>query len=131
MGKVLVVQVLLMTHFNLALLSWLLIVRPMDTQYKNWIEIINTKLVLVICYFVFCFSDYVNDPIAKYKIGYLYIAIIIGFFAFNLTFQTVIAIKEFYVQKKKKQRILAIKEEERLEQGKTDPKRLTLRELVA
>ena len=103
----------------------------MDTQYKNWIEIINTKLVLVICYFVFCFSDYVNDPIAKYKIGYLYIAIIIGFFAFNLTFQTVIAIKEFYVQKKKKQRILAIKEEERLEQGKTDPKRLTLRELVA
>ena len=38
------------------------------------------------CYFVFCFSDYVDNTIVKYKIGYFYIAIIAFFFAYNFSF---------------------------------------------
>ena len=128
MGKLLVLQVFLMTHFNLALLSWLLTVKPMDTQYKNLLEIINANLVLFIGYFSFCFSDYVTDPIAKYQIGYFYIAVIIGFFVFNLAFQAVFAIKEYYVYKQKKIQVLAMHEEERKRQGVIDPKRLTFKE---
>ena len=74
----------------------------MDTFYKNILELTNGFLVLVMSYFSFDFSDYVPDPRIKFNIGYIYIAIILLFFVYNLTLQIVVGTIEYYMTRKNK-----------------------------
>ena len=75
----------------------------MEDLHKNILELANGFLVLVMSYFSFEFSDYVPDPRAKFTIGYIYIAIILLFFSFNLTYQVVVWVRQVYVTRKSKQ----------------------------
>jgi hypothetical protein len=72
----------------------------MDSFFKNVLEITNGFLLLVMSYFSFTASDYVPDQKIKFNIGYVYIAIILLFFVYNLTFQIVVGIIEYYMKKK-------------------------------
>ena len=65
----------------------------MEDLHKNILELANCFLVLMMSYFSFNFSDYVPDPKIQFKIGYVYITIILLFFAFNLTYQIVVWIR--------------------------------------
>ena len=103
----------------------------MDTFFKNVLEITNGFLVLVMSYFSFTASDYVPDPKIKFNIGYVYIAIILLFFVYNLTFQIVVGIIEYYLKRKQKKIIHMKFEEDRIEAGNKDPSKLTIRELLA
>ena len=131
MGFNLVLQVFLLTHLNLLILCWLIIVQPMDTLHKNILELSNGFLVLMMSYFSFDFSDYVPDPQIKFKIGYIYIAIIMLFFTYNLAYQLLVVVRDYYMIRKNKQILHLQKEAERIEAGKKDPKRLTIREQLA
>ena len=75
----------------------------MEDLNKNILELANGFLVLIMSYFSFNFSDYVPDPRAKFTIGYIYIAIILLFFAFNLTYQIVVWVRQVYMARKNKQ----------------------------
>ncbi len=86
MGFNLVLQVFLLTHLNLLMLCWLIVIWPMEDFNKNILELTNGFLVLCMGYFSFNFSDYVYDIKAKFTFGYVYIAIILLFFVFNLTY---------------------------------------------
>ena len=74
----------------------------MEDLHKNILELANGFLVLMMSYFSFEFSDYVPDPRAKFTIGYIYIAIILLFFAFNLTYQLVVWVRQVYMTRKNK-----------------------------
>lgn len=73
----LVAQVLFAVHASLVMLCWLLINKPFDTRWKNWLECMNEFIILMMSYFGFLFSDFVASPIARYSFGYLYIGIIL------------------------------------------------------
>ena len=75
----------------------------MEDLHKNILELTNGFLVLMMSYFSFNFSDYVHDPQAKFTIGYIYIAIILLFFVFNLTYQVVVWVRQVYMTRKSKQ----------------------------
>jgi hypothetical protein len=72
----LVTQVLCGVHSSLLMLSWLLLVKPFDSQFKNYLESTNEFIVLILSYFGFLFSDYVENPVARYSFGFLYISLI-------------------------------------------------------
>lgn len=41
-----------------------------ETRFKRNMEFINEMMIMLILYNVICFSSFVPDPIAKYKMGY-------------------------------------------------------------
>lgn len=57
---------------------WLIVYHPFDAKWKNWLECMNEGIILLMSYFGFLFSDYVQSPVARYSFGYLYIAIILA-----------------------------------------------------
>ena len=71
-----VLQSLIAVHSSLLMLSWLLTVRPLDTHNKNYLEMVNEFLILILGYFGFLFTDYVGDPVTRYSFGYLYISLL-------------------------------------------------------
>jgi len=72
----LVTQVLCGVHSSLLMLSWLILVKPFDSEFKNYLECTNESIVLVLSYFGFLFSDYVESPIARYSFGFFYLGLI-------------------------------------------------------
>jgi hypothetical protein len=71
-----VFSVLIIAHISLAMICWLADERPYDEKYKNNLEIANEFLVLILSYFGFLFTDYVPNPVIRYKFGYFYIALL-------------------------------------------------------
>ena len=86
MGLNLVLQIFLLTHLNLIMLCCIIVIQPMEDVHKNNLEITNGFFVLCMGYFSFNFSDYVFNQRDKFTFGYVYIAIILLFFAFNLMY---------------------------------------------
>ena len=48
-------------------------VEPYPTPIENRLEIYNNYSVLWLSYCLFCYTDYVPDPQARYTIGFLMI----------------------------------------------------------
>jgi len=72
----LVTQVLCAVHSSLLMLSWLVLIKPFDSKFKNYLECTNEAIVLVLAYFGFLFSDYVESPVMRYQFGFFYIGLI-------------------------------------------------------
>ena len=72
----LVTQVLCGVHSSLLMLSWLILVRPFDSQLKNFLEGSNEIFVLILSYAGFLFSDYVENPVVRYSFGFFYISLL-------------------------------------------------------
>lgn len=58
------------------MLSWLILVRPFDSQLKNFLEGSNEIFVLILSYAGFLFSDYVENPVVRYSFGFFYISLL-------------------------------------------------------
>ena len=58
---------------------------PMNFRYLNQLEICNEILMLFFCYFIFLFTDFVEDINVRYKLGFWFIYIIGFIFLFNLS----------------------------------------------
>ena len=50
---------LVAVYSSLAMLSWLIIVMPLDEKSKNYLEMTNEFLILILGYYGFLFTDYV------------------------------------------------------------------------
>ena len=67
---------MIIANISLVSICWLAHERPYDERYKNNLEIANEYFVLVLSYFGFLFTDYVPNPVIRYKFGYVYIALL-------------------------------------------------------
>ena len=54
-----VVQSLVAVYSSISMLSWLIIVMPLDEKSKNYLEMSNEFLILILGYYGFLFTDYV------------------------------------------------------------------------
>ena len=48
--------------------------RPFASNFVNNIETFNECTILVLTYFLFCFSDFVPDPETRSNLGFYYIS---------------------------------------------------------
>jgi hypothetical protein len=94
-----VMQVLLAVHSSLLMLTWLIQVRPMESDSKNYLEMANEFLICVLGYFGFLFTDFVGDPGTKYMFGYAYIGILCFGLLGNLVVLGIDTVKEFKIYK--------------------------------
>jgi len=80
---------------SIAMLAYLVFVRPFATRIMNILEIINEAVVLITGYHLILFSDYVADIDFKQKAGFSFIAILSACILLNWSFlfiQTVLTI---------------------------------------
>ena len=54
-----VVQSLVAVYSSISMLSWLIIVKPLDEKSKNYLEMANEFLIVILGYYGFLFTDYV------------------------------------------------------------------------
>ena len=48
-------------------------------------EIMNECTIVILCYLLFCFTDFVLDPLVRYRIGFAYIVVVL----INISIHTV------------------------------------------
>ena len=82
-----VLQILLTVHGSLLMISWIIIVKPLDSGLKNGIELLNECLLLFHSYFSFVFTMYVPDARVKYQFGFIYMSVLGAGLTFNLSIQ--------------------------------------------
>jgi len=81
------------------MLSWYITVKPLDTKSKNYLEMTNEFLILILGYFGFLFTDYVADPVLRYRFGYFYIGLLATGLLINIVnlgYTTVIDLKKHW-----------------------------------
>lgn len=71
-------------HSSLTLIAFIIIVMPLDTKAKNYLEISNEFLTTILGYFGFLFTDYVADSAMRYTFGYAYIGLLAGGLLLNV-----------------------------------------------
>jgi hypothetical protein len=66
-------------------------------MFRNRVlEFFNEAIILVCCYHIFCFTDFVDDPIMRYKIGYSLIVLTIINLAVNIIVMLYETLKNLY-----------------------------------
>ncbi|CDW89609.1 UNKNOWN [Stylonychia lemnae] len=98
-------QVLLFIFQNLLYMIYLIYGRPLTGGYG--VEIFNELCTLLLSYFMMIYTDYVDDPVTKYQIGYIYIAV----FIFNMFMNFLVILKRMILGliQKVKQVLLILK----------------------
>jgi hypothetical protein len=61
---------------SLMMISFIISVKPLSEPYLNIMEIFNESTLLVSSYFMFLFTDFVEDPELRSKLGWAYIGVI-------------------------------------------------------
>ena len=56
---------------TLAVLITVGVVRPFIDDGENQFELYNTFSVLLLSYILFCFTDFVDNPLDRYMMGYV------------------------------------------------------------
>lgn len=70
--------------FSIAMTLNLLIVKPYATPFANRMEVFNECTIIMLSYWLLCFTDLVPDPWTQYIIGWPYVAV----FLVNITVHT-------------------------------------------
>jgi len=65
-----IIIVLNMTQF-----TYLIDIRPYKSNLENKMAMINKAFTMVWIYLLMCLTDFVIDPLTRYKIGYISIAL--------------------------------------------------------
>ena len=100
----------------MASICWLADERPYDERFKNNLEIANEFLVLILSYFGFLFTDYVPDPVLRYKFGYFYIALLAFGLFLNISTMMIFSILNWIkLRRAKKNRELMVQHQEQVE----------------
>ena len=68
---------------SLMMISFLITVKPFSEPFFDRIEIFNETALLVSTYFMFLFTDFVEDAQLRSKLGWAYIGIIAAMIAVN------------------------------------------------
>lgn len=106
-----VVQIATGIYITLVSSSFTLCVKPMESNYLNWVELANDFLFITTNYFSFLFTDYVVNPSTRYQIGNVYFQYLLtylsAFFMFIIfiVVKTVITKYRIYAHEKKKKMI--------------------------
>ena len=61
---------------SLFVISFLISVKPLNEPYLNKMEIFNESTLLMSSYFMFLFTDFVDDANMRSKLGWVYIGVI-------------------------------------------------------
>ena len=61
---------------SLMMISFIISVKPMSEPYLNKMEIFNESTLLTSSYFMFLFTDFVDDVNMRSKVGWAYIGVI-------------------------------------------------------
>jgi len=70
---------------SVMMISFLISVKPFSEPFLNRIEIFNEMALLVSSYFMFLFTDFVEDAQLRSKLGWAYIGIIAAMIGVNWT----------------------------------------------
>jgi len=105
-------------------LGW---VMPYDTFGSNFIEICNEFSLLVLCYFIMTFTNYISDVNAKYVMGYTANGLIASTAFVNVINLAIYGIISLY-RKIKRHRL--IKMRERLQKIKLEQFRIKRQNLL-
>ena len=76
------VQVATLNFLALASIIFLLWFRPLEST--NLVEVFNECTLLVLTYFLWCFTDIIGDPVTRYELGFVFIAIALANVAYHL-----------------------------------------------
>jgi len=79
-----VLQMALTMYSSLALLTYLCANLPMMDNLTNIVQIVNEVALLICSVVMFCFTDFVVDPVYRYKLGWFYIYWVGVNIAFNV-----------------------------------------------
>jgi hypothetical protein len=67
----------------LMMISFLITVKPLSEPFLNRIEIFNETALLTSSYFMFLFTDFVEDVELRSKLGWAYIGIVAAMIGVN------------------------------------------------
>ena len=82
-GSSIVLQVLLADILSTILLGFYWRVRPMVGFLNNALEIVNESLVLAAFWFLFLFTDYIENPEQRYKYGFDFLYLVAAVVVLN------------------------------------------------
>jgi hypothetical protein len=68
---------------SLMMISFLITVKPFSEPFLNRIEIFNESALLTSSYFMFLFTDFVEDVELRSKLGWAYIGIVAAIIGVN------------------------------------------------
>ena len=71
-GQHFIINIYVITFISLASLYYYLNYRPFSLQIFNQIEVANDLAILISSYFLYLFSDWVDDLELKYTIGWAF-----------------------------------------------------------
>lgn len=66
---------------------------PFENHKTTKLELLNEVVTLILCYFLFCYTDWVAEATTRYLIGYAFILIIIILLLIHLSiiaFETIV-----------------------------------------
>ena len=72
--------------------------KPMETKKANMTEVFNDYTLLVLTYFLWCFTDVVSEPETRYILGYVFIGIVLS----NLAVHQIVMITKALINLKLK-----------------------------
>ena len=68
----------------LTMLMYLGFIFPFESDFVNRIEIFNELAGLLLCYFMFCFSDWIPEATMRYLVGWAFILMVCGHLSTHL-----------------------------------------------
>ena len=91
-----VLQVLLLTNLSLLMTSWAVAIKPMLNFLNDIVFIANEMILLLCCYFILVFTEYVPTFEDRYTFGYIYLAFFGITTIFNFALLIIILITDIY-----------------------------------
>ena len=93
-----VLQVALADILSTVLLAFYLRVRPMVGIVSNFIEVVNESFALTAFWLLFLFTDYIEDPLQRYKYGFFFIYTVAALICVNFTAFAYSLVSKIYAQ---------------------------------
>ena len=95
-------QMQTMCLVSLFMCVYIITVRPFKKAIHNNMEIFNEVCIMLACYFLLAFSEWVNDGYLKYTLGWMMVILVLFNIFVNLVLTMLTAYKQYYSQIKKK-----------------------------
>ena len=71
---------------------------PFRSDFLNYMEVFNELISLLLCYFMFCFTDWIPKADMRYNVGWVFIVVICT----HLSVHLVSLIRQTCIELKKK-----------------------------
>jgi hypothetical protein len=115
-------QILIIVYLNMCAFLFQGLCRPFETRTQNAMELYNECMILMCCYHLFIFTDFVRDPHPTFDVGLSYVLLtakLVFVNVCNIVFTIGRGLYRKWVGRKQRRRYL--KEIERLAEAKAVP----------